>query len=264
MSDFTALTTPTRIDTHTWEAAVPDGWQQGRGAFGGLVLAILTRTLECEEGGHRPLRSLSAQLVAPVLPGSVQVRADLLRRSRNVSTYATWLFQHGEVVAHATGVLAASRGEQGTHLGIEPPAMPPWRDVPVVPVGPPRAPAFARHCEFRPAGAPPFSGVAETTACGWVRLHRPGPVRNAAEVMALVDAWWPAHFAGLAAPQAIATVAFTLDLVGDVAAGDRDAPACHRGRILAGQQGYLVEQRELWSEDGRLLAVNQQTIAQLG
>jgi hypothetical protein len=59
-------------------------------------------------------------------------------------------------------------------------------------------------------------------------------------------------------------VAFTLDLVGDVAAGDRDAPAYHRGRVLAAQQGYLVEQRELRSEDVRLLAVNQQTIAQLG
>jgi acyl-CoA thioesterase len=192
------------------------------------------------------------------------VQVEVLRRGRSVSTCAARLIQHGEVVAHAVGVLAASRGDHAAQLGLEPPAMRPWRDVPVVPVGPPQAPVFAQHCEFRPEGAPPFSGVPEAMACGWVRLHRPGPVRDAAELIALADVWWPAHFASLTAPQAIGTVTFTLDLVGDVTVGNHEAPVYHRGRILAGQQGYLVEQRELWSEQGHLLAINQQTIAQLG
>jgi hypothetical protein len=55
-------------------ADIPDGWQQGRGAFGGLVLAALLRAMEAAEDDRaRVTRSLSGELCGPVLPGPVEI-----------------------------------------------------------------------------------------------------------------------------------------------------------------------------------------------
>ena len=53
----------------------------------------------------------------------------------------------------------------------------------------------------------------------------------------------------------------TLDIVGDAAAGDPDAPLLYRGTVPVCGDGYFLETRELWSADGRLLALNHQTFA---
>ncbi|HUQ08269.1 MAG TPA: acyl-CoA thioesterase domain-containing protein, partial [Kofleriaceae bacterium] len=48
-----------------WDLA--DGWQQGRGAFGGIVLGTLLRAMEaCEPDRARRARSLSGEIPAPV------------------------------------------------------------------------------------------------------------------------------------------------------------------------------------------------------
>ncbi len=39
------------------------------------------------------------------------------------------------------------------------------------------------------------------------------------------------------------------------------APIFHCGRGRGARDGYVVELRELWGEDGRLLAFNHQTFA---
>ena len=42
---------------------------------------------------------------------------------------------------------------------------------------------------------------------------------------------------------------------------DPEAPLFYRGRMLGGRDGYAVEARELWGEDRRLVALNQQIFA---
>src|SRR3954470_3250315 len=50
--DIARVTTPLRLDEGRFGFDVADGWQQGRGAFGGLVLAAMARALE-----YRPTSS---------------------------------------------------------------------------------------------------------------------------------------------------------------------------------------------------------------
>ena len=70
MSGFVELTSGARVDPARWEWSVPDGWQQGRGAFGGLVIAALARALEAHVGDpERTLRSLTAVLPGATLAG---------------------------------------------------------------------------------------------------------------------------------------------------------------------------------------------------
>jgi hypothetical protein len=122
------------------------------------------------------------------------------------------------VLAHAVGVLGKDRARDADAQDLARPEMPPWRDAPIAPVAPPFGPTFATHFEFRPLGALPFSGAGshrEARVTGWVRPKDPGPARDAAYLTALADAYWPAFFTRFHAPRPMATIAFTLDLLGD-------------------------------------------------
>ena len=62
----------TRLDAAgVWN--VPDGWQQGRGAFGGLTLAALARAAgDRVDPSERPLRAITAEIPSAVLVGPAQ------------------------------------------------------------------------------------------------------------------------------------------------------------------------------------------------
>ncbi len=238
---------------------VPDGWQQGRGAFGGLVVGALVRALEAEIEPERTLRSLSAELVGPLLPGPAELRTEVLRTGRTVSTIAIRAVQGDGVQAHAVGVFGGPRVSEFDRLRLERPAAPPWKDVEIVPVGPPVGAVFGPHFEFRSAAALPLSGGAPE-ALGYIRPKDPGPDRGAAYVAACIDAFWPTLWVELPMPRPMATVGYTLQLAADLSGLDPASPLLFRSTCLAIHDGYLLEQRELWRpDDGRLVALNAQT-----
>lgn len=72
----------------------------------------------------------------------------------------------------------------------------------------------------------------------------------------MADAWWPAMFSMLDAPRPMATITFTLDLVGDPTGVEH---CFHQASTLSVFDGYQPELRAIWAEDGRLLAINHQT-----
>jgi hypothetical protein len=59
----------------------------------------------------------------------------------------------------------------------------------------------------------------------------------------------------------MATIAFTLQFLGDLSRLSSAIPLQFVAQSIAVAQGHAVEFRELWSEDGQLVALNQQTIA---
>jgi acyl-CoA thioesterase len=255
------LLTPRRIDEGLWAAELPDGWQQGRGAFGGIVVGMMVRALEAHLADpNRSLRSLTAEICGPVVPGPLELNVETLRAGSGVSTAACRLGQSGEIQAHAVGVFGRSRATDLDRLQLEAPRMQPWRNWEIIAVGP-QAPQFARHFEFRTASALPYSGAAELEVEGWVRPKMPGIPRDPAYVAVCADAWWSPVHALVSVPRPLATVGFTLQLCGTLEGLDPNAPLFHRGHDLVIRDGYFVEFRELWGEDGRLVALNQQTFA---
>lgn len=262
-TDFLTLTTPRSLAPGRFEATIPDGWQQGRGAFGGLVVANLIRALEASEPTtERPLRSLTAELCGPVMPGQAAIAVESLRRGTGVTTLAARLEQGGEVLAHAVGVFGRPRADRIRRTFLEPPSPPPWRDLEPLdlePFGPP----FARFFDMRCTGPLPFTAPPAPVASGWVRPRHPGAARDAAYIAGCVDAWWPASYATDAGPypRPVGTIAYTLELAATLEGLDPEAPLFYQARVLAEHDGYLIELRELWGEDGRLLALNPQTIA---
>ena len=266
MTSLSDLSTP-KLAGDRHELEVPAGWAQGRGAYGGLVVASLIRAMEEKLADpKRVVRSVTAELPAPVTPGPSEIHVDVLRSGSSVSTVRAHLAQGGEIKTHAVAVLAATRRGAGpvAWMDIKPPEAPSWRTIEPSKIGPTEAsftaPEFTQHFEYRLVSGLPLSGGPATTV-GWIRPRLPGGARDAAHVAAVIDAWWPAALVKFSQARPIATIVYTLDIVAGLDGLDPEAPLLYRGTVPVCADGYFLETRELWGEDGRLVALNQQTFA---
>lgn len=260
--DLSLVTHVERLTPNEFLLDVPTGWEQGRGAFGGLVVGALVRAaLESEEDATRTLRTVAAELIGPVPAGPSSLTVTTLRRGNGLSAYDVTLrprtgSEAGNVLARASVTLARTRNNDRDMLTLTPPSFVPFDDVPVAPIVPPIAPAFTQHLEFRLTGPLPFFGGPEARAEGWV-FAKKASRWGAPEWVALADAYWPSILALESAPRATVTVSFQLHLFHEPPEG----PLYLRARTLASKDGFVSEVRELWSPDGRLVALNPQLFA---
>jgi hypothetical protein len=136
----------------------------------------------------------------------------------------------------------------------------------IVPVGPPFAPEFTTQLEFRPISPLPTAGNV-ATSLGWIRLPSSTTVGehwSAAELMGIIDGWWPASYTLMEFMHPMATVSFSVHLLIDpltIASvrGER-APLLHEASVSSAFGGFTSELRRLWTSDGRLVAENLQSI----
>jgi acyl-CoA thioesterase len=246
---------------YAWDC--PPGWRQGRGAFGGLVVATLMRAMrhEHERTADVPfaVRSVTAALVGPVTAGAAEIAVTLDRAGAGLHALSARLTQGGEVKATATALFGKARGSN-IRLQQLPACVPPlYAAERIVAVAPPLGPEFAQHLQYAPYGAMPFSGAQVAEAEGYVRAQIPDSVMNAEYIAAMADGYWPTLFAKLDGPAPMATIAFTLQLLRTLRDVPASAPIYMRAKTLAADAGYVVELRELYTENGELLALNEQT-----
>jgi len=261
MASLSDVSTPRLAGDH-YQLEIAQSWRQGRGAFGGLVIAALIRAIEQRTADPaRVVRTVNAELPGPVEHGVVDITVEALRTGKNMSTVRAALVQHGETRAHAVAILAAPRpSAQAVRWNeLTRPEAPSWTEVPALPPGGPW-PEFSQHFEYRIVAGLPGSS-APALALGWIRARDPGAPRDAGYIAAMIDAWWPAALNRFPAMRPIATIAYTLEIVAGVAGLDPDAPLLYRATVPVCAEGYFLETRELWSEDGRLVALNHQTFA---
>ena len=262
--NLSAALTPTNVDATSFTVEIPTGWEQGKGAYGGLVLGILVRAVElAEPDPQRIVRSLAAEIPAPVLPGPARIVIAPLRRGGAVSTVRAELRQllpdgSEEVRAHVVVVTASARPNMPTWQTVTMPQAPAWESVHVAPVKPPMGPAFGQHFEFRVVQGMPFAGAAPV-ALGYVRAHRPGELRSAAYITALADVWWPCALSVVKAPRPMSTLTFGLNVINNLDGLDPALPLLHSAESEVSSDGYATETRRLWGHDGRLVSINHQT-----
>jgi Thioesterase-like superfamily len=247
-----------------FEASVPDGWQQGRGAFGGLVYGILARAMEAELADPtRRLQTLSGDIAGPVLPGAASIQVDVLRRGAKQSNLQARLSQGNNVLAVASGVFCAPRAVVMPALrGVETPDRAGWDQLEVLPVEPPVGPDFGRAYEYRLAGPAPFSGSRDAEAAGYIRERAIPSRRDAPSMIGLLDAWWPTLWSIITEPRPVATTSFLAELLIDPTRLDPVERLFHDARMASQGDGFFVELRALWSGDV-CVAMNQQTFAVL-
>lgn len=262
---FERAITLDRISEDEHRFVVPDGWQQGRGAFGGLVLGALMEAMASREpDAGRKARAFTGDLCGPALAKDSRIVSRVLRRGNNQTNVMATLEQDGSIIAHATAVLSAPRKvSTPPAFKLELPPRPAYDHAHVADMERGGGPTFAQHYEYRPTGPLPFSGGSAPVVEGWLKERIPVSRVTASTLIARLDAHWPAIFSVEHAPRPIATVAFMAEFLADPAKLDPTAPLFYRARIVAEAAGYLVEMRELWNGD-EPVALNQQSIAMMG
>jgi hypothetical protein len=241
---------------------VPDGWQQGRGAWGGLVIAAIVRAASQAEASAgfplRPVRSVSAQIVAPVVVGEALVSVTEVRRGSATATWMVGITSESATAVHATVVFADDRrGEAIPHRPPGSPNVPSWKDIPPVDIGPPLGPPFLQHLRMRPVSGLPYTGSTDDIV---VWLSYPEGRLDAAAMLALVDGPWPIPLVRITEARPMATLSFMATALIDPADLDGGQPLLFRSELLGERAGYATERRQLWTPDGRLAVENLQLI----
>jgi hypothetical protein len=260
MSDFATASAVTPLASDRFAVEIPDRWQQGRGAFGGLVLGTLLRAIEaCEPDRARATRTLTGDLCGPVLPGAAAIDVRTLRRGNNQSNLAATLTQGDAILATASVVLSPPRRAESVRFApVAPPPLPPWRDVPIIPMQVSSGPVFAQNYEYRALG--PAFAAGNGVIDGWIRERTPLARLDAPALIGRLDAWWPTLFALDGKPRPVATISFAAEILVDPATLSPEEPCRYHARMAALHDGFFVELRELWQDD-RVVALNQQTFA---
>ena len=243
-----------------WE--VPEGWRQGRGAWGGLVVAAAGRAARAVDPDAPPLREISVHMVGPVLAGPARVTCTLVRRG---SATAVWQVSvaspEGETWAVATVVFGGPRAlDVEAHPVLTVPDAPDWRSLDALTLAPPLAPEFLQHLAVRPLSGYPYSGSSDDVLA-WVAPAVTWEAYDDATLTGMVDALWPAALVQVSTARPMATLSFSATLLIDPRTVDTRTPLLHRGRLLGLAEGYATESRELWTADGRLAVHNSQVIA---
>ena len=110
---FDESTTPSPVDSTSGRSrcSIAKGWSQGRGVYGGVLLAQVARAAQqrlrdvsdAAEPPTRRLRSINMSFLAPVSPGEVLLTASILRSGSAVSHVRVELHQGGEAPLSRTG-----------------------------------------------------------------------------------------------------------------------------------------------------------------
>jgi len=260
---FVEASTWTPRTPGTWSGRFERPWFQGRGAFGGLVGAVLLRGLtDVVADPSRRVRTLTVHFCAPAVEGEATLSAELVRGGFTVSHTAARISQGDRVVAMASATFAAGRNDPTAYLDLAPPVLPPADAIPAVPDGM-GLPAFASFFELRFAPAAlPFASSTEAHLAGYVRPRAPLALDPMLTV-ALADTFPPAVFARLDRMRAAVSVDFRVQFFDD-AEGPDDAVYAVDMRSRWARDGFTDETTTLWSPAGRLLARCDQLVALLG
>jgi acyl-CoA thioesterase len=259
VTEFEAATAVTPTGGGTYAADISKDWWVFTGPNGGYVASVILRAMTERAGdAGRPARSLTVHYLRPAREGAAEIRTDLARAGRSLSTVTAELYQGGERIALATAAFAAAReGGWAFHDAVAPAAPAPdaldTRGLPT-PVMPP----IAHRFEYRPVtNDRVFGGAARADTVSWLRLREPAPY-DPVLLATVSDAHAPAVFVKAVAPLATATVDLTVHFRTAAVAGHATGWCLGAFRSTVAADGYVEEDGEMYAEDGTLLAQSRQ------
>ncbi len=236
-----------------WRAHVPEGWLQGRTAYGGLSAALALHAAMASDDDLPPLRSALVAFIGP-LSGAITIRATRLRRGRNAA------FVQADVESEAGLGLRATFVFMGTlpsavdhHAGAAPAVAPPGPDDRVLRGHP--AVAFSQNFELVERHEP---GTAEWLR--WVRLKDRDGLHPMVELMTVADCLPPVALKLLGRPAPVSSMTWQLNLLGD-------APVTQDGWwLLQATSDYVrtgnsSQRMAIWAANGTPVAEQMQSVA---
>lgn len=248
-----------------YTATIDRSWWIMRGPNGGYLAAIVARALlaEVADTGQR-LRSLTLHYLRSPVEGPCEVAVTVERRGRTLTSLSFRLTQGGDLMVLGLAATAVDReGPAFSDLPLPEIEAPAADFTPVEPPSGGIVIPMRDHYEMQPRLGPDrWSGqiADEAVTGGWIRLADPEPVDDVV-IAALSDAWSPAIFSRTLDPLGVPTIDLTIHFR-DEPPGEVDWTFTRfTSRHAVG--GYVEEDGELWSSDGRLLAQSRQLAVEL-
>jgi acyl-CoA thioesterase len=243
-----------RVGADLYRATIDPKWWVLRGPNGGYVAAILQRAMtEAVGDDERPARSLTVHFLTPPDAGPVDVHARIDRQGRSLTSTSARLVQGDRLIATAVGAFSTRR-EAIEYSELEMPDVPPPDEVPSnVAEG---APAHAQMFDWRPAiGKVPFAAGERAITGGWFRLKEP-QLADPVVLTSYADGWFPALFLRTREPVGVPTVDFTVHFRAGLPLPNARPEDYYLVvfRAPLSHDGFVVEDGEIWSQDGQLVA----------
>ena len=257
---FDTDTAVERVGEHAWAARIDPGWWVVGGPNGGYLAAILLRALGAAVADRsRAPRSLTIHYTTPPAEGPARVETAVERTGRSLTTVTGRMLQNGRLIAVALAAFSKPRSRGPELMQAHMPEVPP----------PERCPRLEKRIEMHDRyehrwalGPAPFTGGGEAICGGWIRLAEPR-LLDAPLAAALTDAFPPALFGAIAdpgltggVPTVDLTIHFRAPLPREGAGPEDFTLAVFRTRVA--HEGFIEEDGELWSPDGRLLVQSRQ------
>ncbi|MHB1058223.1 MAG: acyl-CoA thioesterase [Rhodanobacter sp.] len=245
-----------------WQATVSEDWLQGRSAFGGLQAALALRAMRELVPADMPLRSLQTTFVAPVLAGTVSIRAQRLREGRSAIQVEASLHDGEQTLCRLVGAFGRARPStldfQPVQSPVENAAAPELRYVEG------RVPAFTQHFAARwLRGDLPFSGGNQRDSVLQLSLRDDGPV-DETHVLAFADFIPPIALSMFAAPTPGSSLTWMIELLrdryDDLGMDDWRVDA----ELIAARDGYTNQSVMLWGPHGEPVALSRQSMVVFG
>lgn len=240
---------------------IPEGWRQGRTAYGGIMSALSYGAAIKAFPDRPPLRSLTTNFIGPVT-GDPVFTSRVLREGRNVTTLEVEAQVDGQMVTTTVFVFGASRESDLNESFPAPDAPTPETCEPFTPeFARPFVPVFFHNFDTRlVAGARPMSGAKEGYIRAWSRHHDVDSRESLASFIAISDVLPPAALPLFTKMGPVSSVNFMLNIL-------VDTPITTEGwwqvetKLTAAQGGYASQIMRFWNTDGVLVAEGMQSVA---
>jgi acyl-CoA thioesterase len=239
---------------------LPDGWRQGRTAYGGILTALgVAAAMKAHHGQMPPLRSAQMAFIGPAV-GRLQFKPQLLREGKSVVNVGVDVIADGELAARLTLVFGRARDSAIAHeFGGFPAVAGPEACREFNMGATPFAPAFTQNFQMRPAGgALPLSGAAHPELLIWMRHVDASGVDPAVALVAMADALPPAAFTSFSAVAPISSINWSFELLEPVPVGEW---FLLRSFSEHARDGYSSQDMHVWNAQGQLLMRGRQSVA---
>ncbi|WP_299309007.1 thioesterase family protein [uncultured Croceicoccus sp.] len=244
-----------RDDAGRLAMEVPDGWTQGRTAYGGLSTAAAYCAARAAAPDLPPLRSVQIAFAGPI-SGTLRAEASVLRRGRS-SAFVTADLHSGDTTAwHGTFLFMAARESAVSFAPAPAPSVIPPEQAPASKKQ--HAPLFTHNFDY--ADASPRENNGEPVLRHWVRLRDRDGLDPFAELLAVGDALPPGAATLMREPGPVSSAMWTVHFL-TAEPRSRDGWWLLETRTGHAQDGLSAQSMAIWNADGEAIATGSQMVS---
>lgn len=239
-----------------WRGEIPDGWLQGRTAYGGLSSAIALHCAMRSEPDLPPLRSAQVSFIGP-LAGPIMVTTHKLRRGKNAAFIQADIESEAGLGLRCTFVfMRAIESEVDYATTTVPdfdrpgPSETTYKGHPAV--------AFTQNFEFLDRRDGPNLQPAEWLR--WTRLNEREGIDPMVELLAIGDCLPPAALRLLGRNVPMSSLTWILNVLGPTPRTE-DGWWLLRSNADYARAGSSSQQMGIWNSAGEMVAEQMQSVA---